>query len=74
MIKESKRCSDVKKKYFNKELVVTRKDKKDFEISTKCWICDDDYTDGDVKLKHYCQVTENTGSAHRDCIINVKLN
>ena len=31
MIEESKYCSDVIKKYFNKELVMTKKDNEDFE-------------------------------------------
>ena len=38
MIEESKYCSDVMKKHFNKELVITREDNEDFENSTKCWI------------------------------------
>ena len=42
MIKESKYYSDVMKRYFNKELVITKEDNKDFENSTKCWICDND--------------------------------
>ena len=49
MIEESKYCNDVIKKYFTKELVMTKKDNEDFESSTKCWICDNDYIDNDVK-------------------------
>ena len=30
---------------------MTKKDNKDFENSTKCWICDNDNIDGDVKSK-----------------------
>ena len=29
----------------------TKKDNEDLENSTKCWICDNDYIDGDVKVK-----------------------
>ena len=36
MIEESKYCSDVKKKHFNKELVMTKEDNEDFGNSTKC--------------------------------------
>ena len=43
MIKESKYYSDVMKKHFNKELVMTKEDKKDFQNSSKCWICDNHY-------------------------------
>ena len=75
MIDESKHCSDVMKKHFNKELVMTKEDNEDFENSTKFWICDKDYIDAYVKLRDYCHITEKyRGSAHSDCNINVKLN
>ena len=34
MIEESKTCSDEMKKHFNKELVMNKKDNKDFENSS----------------------------------------
>ena len=39
------------KKHFNKELVVTKEDNVDVENSTKCWICDNDYIDSDIKVR-----------------------
>ena len=52
-----------------------KEDNEDFENSNKCWICDNDYVDGDVKVRNHCHITgEYRGSAHRDCNINVKLN
>ena len=57
MIEQSKYCSDVIKKYFNKELVKTKKDDEDFEKSTKCWISDNLYDDGDVKVTDHCHIT-----------------
>ena len=39
------------KKYFKKELVMTKEDNEEFKNSTKCWICDNDYVDNDVKNK-----------------------
>ena len=40
MIKESKYCSDMIKKHFNRELVMTKEDNQNFKNSTKCCICD----------------------------------
>ena len=61
MIEESKYCTDV----------MTNKD---FENSTKCWICDNDYTDDDVKVRDHFHITgKQRGSAYRNCNINVKL-
>ena len=52
MIKESKCCSDVMKKHFNKELVMTKIDAVDFKKSTTCWIYDV-YVDDDVKVRDH---------------------
>ena len=51
MIKESEYCKDVMKKHFNKELVMTEQNNEDLENSTKCWTGDNDYIDGDVKVR-----------------------
>ena len=73
MIEKSKYCSDLMKKL--SKLVMTKEDNEDFENSTKCWICDNDYVDGDVKVRDHCHITgKYRGSAHRDFNINVKLN
>ena len=75
MVEESKFYSDVMKKHFNKELVMTKKDVLDFENSTKCWICDNVYVDGNIKVRYHCHfTTKYRGSAHRYCNIKVKLN
>ena len=72
MIKESNYCSDVMKKHFNKELVVTKEDK-DFENFIKWWICDNDYVDHNVKVRDHYRITgKYRSSAHRDCNINIK--
>ena len=75
MIEESKYGCDVIKKDFNKELVMTKEDNENFKNSTKCWICDNDYVDNDVKTRdHYHVTVKYRGSAHRNCNINLKLN
>ena len=69
MVEESKYCSDVMKKIFSK------KDNEDFENSTRCCICDNNYIDHYVKGRDHCHITEKyRGSAYRDSNINVKLN
>ena len=45
------------KKHFNKESVMTKEDNKDFKNSTKCWIYDNTYVDGDVKVTDHCHTT-----------------
>ena len=75
LIKESKYCSGVIKKHFNKELVMTKEDNENFKNSAKCWICDNGYIDNDVKVRDHCHITgQYRASAHRDCNINLRLN
>ena len=58
MNEENKYCSDEMKKYFNKELVMTKKDNEDFENSTKCSICDNNIdNDNDVKVRDHYPIT-----------------
>ena len=56
MIEESK-YSDVMKKHFNKDLVMAKKENEYFENSTKCWIYDNAYSDGGVKVRDHCHIT-----------------
>ena len=74
MIEESNYCTDIMKKHFNKELVMTEKDNEDFKSSTKRFIFDDDYLEGNVKLRDHCHITRQfRGFPHRDCNTNIKL-
>ena len=60
-----------KKKHFSKELVMTKKNNEDFANSTKCWNCQNDYFDNDVRVRDHCHITgKYRGSAHRDSNIN----
>ena len=75
MIEENKYCSEVMKKHFSKELMIIKKDDEDFKNSTKCWICDNSYVDGDVRVRDQCHITgKYRGTAHIDCNVNIKLN
>ena len=66
MTKESKYCSEVMKKHFNKEPVMTKEENEDSENSTKCWICDNDYGDNDVKVRLLSYYWKIRGSALRN--------
>ena len=35
---------------------MTNKDNEDFENSTKCWVCDNDYVDNNVKVRDHCHI------------------
>ena len=61
------------KKHFNKESVITKKDDKNCEKSTRWWTYDSNYVDDDVKVRNHCHITgKYRGSAHRNCNIKDK--
>ena len=82
MIEESKYCSDVMNKHFDKESVMTKEINEDFENSSKYWTCDNVYVKGDniyvkddVKIRDHWYISgKYRVSAHRDCNINFELN
>ena len=62
-------------KHFKKELAMNKEGSEDFKNSTKCWICDNDYVDNDVKLRdYYHMIRKHRVSTHRGCHINLKSN
>ena len=72
MLEEVNWCKSIMKKYFNKPLEMTEGNEIDFQKATKCYICDQQYTDKDIRVRDHCHITgEFRGSAHQDC--NLKL-
>ena len=71
MIEKSKYWSEVIKKHFNKVLLTTKEDNEGCKNSNKCYICDNDYVDDDVKVIDHCHITGKcTGSAHIISVLN----
>ena len=65
MIEECKYCSEVMKKLFNKELVITKEENEDFKNSINYLICNNDYVNNDVEVRDHCHIIGRyRGSAH----------
>ena len=58
------------KKNFTKKLVVTKKDDENFQNLTKCWIYDNDYAYGNVKVRDNCHITEKYRGSHKEIVIS----
>ena len=72
MLEEVKYCNKIKKKHFNKDMIMTKEDRKDFRKAERCHICDKKYTEKDIKVRDHCHITgKYRGSAHQDCNINL---
>ena len=39
MLEEVKYCQNIKKKYFNQDMILTKEDKQNFKIADQCHIC-----------------------------------
>ena len=69
MLEEVKYC-----KKFNKEMVLTKEDEKNFQESEKCHICNKKYRNKSTKVRDHCHVTgKYRGSAHQTCNLNFRL-
>ena len=72
MVKKSKYCSRVIKKYFNLELVMTKKDDENFESFAKEWLCGDTFVESDLKVRNHCHVTEKK-VLHTNTVISTSV-
>ena len=64
----------VMKKYFNKNLIMSEKEEKQFQLSNASWICEKLIDDNDEKVRDQCHITGNfRGASHWSCNINLQL-
>ena len=57
ILKEFEYCRRVMTKHFNKSLIMSEKQKEQFQSSSICWICKNFIDDGDEKVRDHCHVT-----------------
>ena len=69
MILIQKNIIVMKKKHFDKELVMTKNDDENFENCNKCQICHNDFVQGDVKVRDHCHINEQ----HKDHAHRIKM-
>lgn len=52
----------------SKEMIFNANNQRDFMTATKCFICGEDFQDGDVRVRDHCHFTGRyRGCAHQDC-------
>ena len=74
ILKEYKYCKKIKKKHFNKNLIMSEKEKHLFQQSSSCWICKKLIDNDEEKVRDHCHITGKfRGAAHWDCNINFRL-
>ena len=74
MLKEVNWCKSKMKKHFNKPLKMTMENEIDFKKAIKCHICDQQYTDKDIRVRDHCLITGKfRGSAHQDCNLKLRI-
>ena len=74
MLEEVDWCKSIIKKHFNKPLEMTEENEIDFKKAIKCHICDQQYTDKDIRVRDHCHITGKfRGSAHQDCNLKLRI-
>ena len=60
--------------YFNKNLIMSEKEKDLFQKSNTCWICKKFISNNEDKVRDHCHVTcKFRGAAHEICNLNFQL-
>ena len=57
ILKAYEYCSNIMKKYFNKNLIITEEEEELFQLSNKCWICDKLLDTIDEKVRDHCHIS-----------------
>ena len=85
---EAESCKETIKKHFNKPLIMTKENELDFQNSTRCHICEKEYSNRDnfimhkgkmIKIKNHpvrdhCHITgKYRGSAHNNCNLQLRI-
>ena len=74
MLEEVNYCKDIVKREFNKPLKMTDDDELSFRLEDKCHICDNRYTDKDIRVRDHCHITgKYRGSAHQECNLKLRI-
>ena len=88
MYQEVSDCQKVMKKHFRKRLIKTKENELDFQNSTRCYICGEEYTDEEEfvyingrkhkilnhPVRDHCHITgKYRGSAHNNCNLQLRL-
>ena len=64
----------MKQKHFNKDMILTKHDERNFKNADKCYICNKKYSAKDIRVRDHCHITgKYRRSAYQDCSINYRL-
>ena len=74
ILKEYYYCSNLMKKCFNKNLIMTVENEEKFQLSNKCCICGKLFDTTDEKVRDHCHISGKfRGAAHFSCNANLKI-
>ena len=55
-------------------MTLRKDDEINFKNADKCYICNEKYSEKDIRVRDHCHVTgKYRGSAHQDCNINYRF-
>ena len=74
LLEEVEWCKKMKHKHFNKDMMLTEVDKRNFKNANKCYFSNRKYSAKGFHVRDHCHTTgKYRGSAHQYCNINYSL-
>ena len=74
ILKEYKYCKKLKKKHFNKNLIMSEEEEHLFQQINSCQICKKIINDDNEKVRDHCHITSKfRGAAHQSCNLSFQL-
>ena len=74
LLKEQKEIKEIIKQNFNKKMIISEKQRNNFENAKSCHICNKEYNNKDVPVRDHCHVTgKYSGSAHTEYNLSYRL-
>ena len=68
MLEEVEHSKKIVKEKFDKPLTMTDEEEISFKETNKCYICGNEYTKRDLRVRDHCQITgKYRGSSHKEC-------
>ena len=75
MVEEVQYCKKTIAAKFKKPLKMSDEDELDFKRAKECHICNQEYTNKDIRVRDHCHITgKYRASAHQDCNLKLRIN
>ena len=74
LLKENEEIQQIIKTQFHEKMKITQEQEREFQRSTKCYICEKNFTKKSIKVRDHCHITgKYRGPAHKVCNLQLVI-